>query len=87
MKPIKPNTVCMIKSPEAAFAYLNGRIVIALTNTVFVGVSLWRIDPPQPSNPAGEPLVWAREDVLVPLDDPHDDEVDTHSFKELANAQ
>lgn len=82
MKQIKPNTPCLVKTNDE-YRYLNGSIVIALEKFDVMGHSCWAISPSLPDLDGNVSLCSALERVLFPLDNPSDDEVDTHSTRIL----
>ena len=80
---IKPNTLCMIRGilPTSRGYDTNGQIVLATKPETIVGKAAWWIEPHLHSRDGL--FLGVLQENLFPLLDPHDDDLDTHSTREL----
>ena len=74
---MKPNTLCMIKIAKGKpFSDLSGQIVVTRSNLVLEGRTFWKVSPELITKDSKEPVNYAIESVLYPLDNSSDDLVD-----------
>jgi len=82
---MQPNTVCMIKIAKGKpFGDLSGQIVVTTSKLVLEGRTFWKVSPELISKDSKDPVNYAIEHVLYPLDNPSDDLADEISkIKEM----